>query len=85
MPKSCVTWFILAGIWILTAIVHIFEHASSIRIGYDILAASLFIFLGFAHRYYAPKGVAGKKKLKRITIISCILFLLLVVIILIAF
>lgn len=79
MPKSCITWFILAGIWILTAIVHIFEQASSIRIGYDILAASLFIFLGFAQRHYAPMGEDGKKKLKRITIISCILCLLVVV------
>ena len=85
MPRSCITWFILAGIWILTAIVHIFEHASSIRIGYDILAASLFVFLGFAQRHYAPKGGAGKRKLQRIAAVSCSLCLLLVVIVLIAF
>lgn len=85
MPKSYTTWFILAGVWLFTAVLHIFEHASPLRIGYDILAALLFIFLGFSQRHYAPQGDVGKKRLHRITAVTVAVFFLLVIIALILF
>lgn len=78
-------WFILAGLWLLAAVLNFTEGRNFVVIGYNVFAVLLALALGFLQRFCDKKGDAGKKLFKRIAIAAVLLILLVFALLLILF
>lgn len=60
MMKKWIVWFILAGIWVLAAILNALEQRN---VWYGIVAAAVFAMLGAAQYLCDEKGIITKKSM----------------------
>lgn len=72
------TWFLVAIIWAMVAVINSVQHRSPYLVTYNVLAAILFATLGLLQPYCRKRGSEGKKMFNRIALIATGLLLLLV-------
>ena len=72
------TWFLVAIIWAMVAVINSVQHRSPYLVTYNVLAAILFAALGLLRSYCRKRGSEGKKMFNRIALIATGLLLLLV-------
>lgn len=71
-------WFLLSGVWVVTAIVNLVQKREGTLIAFNIFAIVLFAALGGLQNFAAKQDQEGKKLLRRvyaIVILALILFL----------
>lgn len=72
------TWFLVAIIWAMVAVINSVQHRSPYLVTYNVLAAILFAALGLLQPYCMKRGSKGKKMFHRIALAATGLLLLLV-------
>lgn len=70
-------WFLLSGIWLITAVLNGFSKRGAVVVWFDIAAVIVFFVLGITKNICCEKGDSGKKIMTLISGAVLLLLLLL--------